>query len=162
MDAIKRLFDYKMKAINEMLLNENIIKALVDNTPQFIKNNDPVIYDQDFRDALLYNQVYPYMPVTSLFTESKSYITISLGSVNSLSSYFSDGYIRIYVICHRSLINTKSGQRHGFIANEIDSMIFHTSGFGIGKINKKRIEEVMIEKDYIGVALQYHITDFSI
>lgn len=162
MDAISRLFEYKTKALNEMLLNANIIKALVDDTPKFMDNSDSQLNNQDFRDGLLYKQVYPYMPVTSTFNEAKSYITISLGNHKSISSSISDGWIRIYVICHIDLVKTESGQRHGFISNEIDNMMFNTRGFGIGKINEKRMEEIVIGTDYIGVSLQYHITDFAI
>jgi hypothetical protein len=144
-----------------MLLNENIIKALIDNTPHFIDNVNPQLNDQNFRDSLLYKQLYPYMPVTTTFKEEKSYITVSLGIVDSSSASITNGWIRIYVICHMGLVQTESGQRHGFIANEIDNMMFSTSGFGIGKISDKRIEEIIIGTDYIGVFLQYHITDFA-
>ena len=145
-----------------MLLNANIIKALADNTPQFIDNTDPQLNNQTFRDSLLYKQLYPTMPVTSYFDEAKSYITISLGMFDSSGTYINDGKIRIYVICHKDLLRTESGQRHGFIANEIDNMMYLTRGFGIGKINKKVLEEVTIGTDYIGVLLQYNITDFAI
>lgn len=164
MDATLRLFEYKTDAINKILLNANIIKALVDISPQFINNTDEQLNDQNFRDSLLYQQVYPYAPVTAQFTDAKSYINVSLGIINSIpsKSYTVDGYIKIYVSCHKDLIKTNSGQRHGFLANEIDNMMFHTNGFGIGKITEKRIEEVLMATDHIGVYMQYHITDFAI
>lgn len=160
MNSVSRLFEYKTKAINEILLNDNIIKALSDNTPQFIDNTDETILDN--RDNLLYQQVYPYLPVTSQFTDAKSYITISLGSFNSSSSQMLDGWIRIHVLCHKSLVKTDNGQRHGFIANEINNIMFNTRGFGIGKLSEKRMEEIQIGTDYIGAFLNYHITDFAI
>jgi hypothetical protein len=162
MDATLRLFEYKTTAINKMLLNANIIKALVDTSPQFKNNTDEQLNNQAFRDSLLYKQVYPYSPITSQFVDAKSYINVSLGIVNSSKSYIVDGNIRIFVSCHKDLLSTNSGQRHGFIANEIDNMMFHSDGFGIGKIKDKRIEELVMATDYIGVSMLYHITDFSI
>jgi hypothetical protein len=162
MDAIIRLFEYKTKALNEMLKNVNIAKALIDNTPQFMNNSDSQILDQDFRDGLLYQQLYPYMPVTSQFTDAKSYITIALSGFKANNSSTTDGWIKIFVICHKNLVKTDNGQRHGFIANEIDNMMYNTRGFGIGKINEKRMDETIVGNDYISVFLQYHITDFAI
>jgi hypothetical protein len=162
MDSTIRLFEYKTKALNQMLLNSNIIKALIDNTEDFMDNIDPLIDNQDFRDSLLYSKIFPYMPITSKFTESTSYITMSLGAFDSQTSVIVNGLLKIYVICHLDVVKTQSGQRHGFIANEIDNMMFRTNGFGIGKISGKRIEEITIDDKYIGVFLQYQISDFSL
>lgn len=162
MNSTKNLFDYKTKAINKILQNDNIIKALIDDAPQFLDNLDTNILTQNYRDNLLYKQVYPYLPVTSVFKDAKSYITLSLGIFKSSEYAILSGQLRINVICHMDLIQTENGQRHGFIANEIDNMMFNTNGFGIGKLGDKRIEEIIVGSDHIGVAMQYNITDFAI
>jgi hypothetical protein len=160
MDAIKNLFEYKTKAINEIILNNNIVKALSDNTPNFYDNSDQSILNN--RDDLLYKHIYPYLPVTSHFVEAKSYITLSLEGFDSFSSSINEGWLSVYIISHWSLIKTDNGQRHGFIANEIDNMIYNTRGFGLGKVGKKRMGELQIGSDFIGVVLKYQITDFAV
>lgn len=162
MNVIKMIFDYKIKALNQIILNDNIVKVLSDNTPQFYDNTDQSILDN--RDSLIYTLIYPYMPVTSQLVDAHSYITLSLGEFDSDDNSTQNGWIELYIICHKSLISTEVGQRHGFIANEIDNMIYNTRGFGIGRIVRRKFGEFHLgsEKDFVGVNLRYYITDFSI
>lgn len=143
-------------------MNDSIVKALADKTPQFYDNSDSSILAN--RDQLIYTQLYPYMPVTSTFVDAQSYITISLGKFKAENMSVHSGWVDIYVISHRQVLSTEIGDRNGFLVDEIDEMMFATRGFGIGKIADRDFGEFNLgsEKDYIGATVRYYLTDFSL
>ena len=164
MGLIGRLFNYKSKVVEKVISNEDVIKALIDNSPDFIDSAIPVDFD---KDSLIDSQVYSYVPTMTILNDAQSYVFVSTGKTISKSGKdYVIGELTITVLCPNAseVMKTYSGERTGFIGDKIDEMIFQTRGFGLGEIGKRSTEEFTVDSEskFVGMIIKYEFTDFSV
>lgn len=139
-----------------LLTNEKIIKAIVNNNSNFLDNPSP-----DNIMALLYNNIYPYKHTFDMIDEVKTFITMDFGEYKYVNNKFQSGLVKFYTFSHKSIIRTDYGLRYDFILNEINNLF--NKEYGIGAFNLTLVTggDFQVNHDYFGSWATYKFTDFQ-
>ncbi|GAV11289.1 hypothetical protein [Paenibacillus sp. NAIST15-1] len=157
MTRLCELSTMKTEIMTRIISNKNLCKALYYNDPDFldkIEINDPY--------SLLYDRVFPYRRVPEVEDEAKTFINLSLSRFRKIDNSFKDGLITIFVITHTDLVRTDYGiLRYDYIINEIDELFNQKRGLGIGKLEFAGMDELYVNKKFIGISVSYKPVDFN-
>ena len=152
----KHLKEYKNKVLQKLIENENIAKAVGNNSANFlsVEIDDP--YD------LLYKNIYPYTHVPETNEEEKTFITISFRDFRYVNRKFVAGRIKFNVFTHlKGLMRTNEGLRTDFIISEICEMFNESNEFGIGKLQFDIMDEYYVDTKFSGHYIQFINVDFN-
>jgi len=152
---------YKNNIALKLITNEKIIKALINNTRDFLKPPLPKNFDPT---SLIYTQIFPWKTIPSISSEVKSYITMSFGDYRYLNNVFKSGKIYFYIFMHRTLIPTDYGLRYDYILSEIDSMFNKSNDSNMGAFRFQLSNgggDFQINNDYFGIVMPYTFVDFQ-
>ena len=157
MSRFKELSEYKNNILIKLISNENLIKALTNNTPDFL--DQPLISDTA---STIYSEIWPYRYVPDISDSAKTYLTMAFTGYRKLGNQYKSGNIFFYVFCHKSLVRTNYGfLRYDYIAGLVDEMFSEERGFGLGKLEFSSMDDIMINDDYMGISLGYKIVEFK-
>jgi hypothetical protein len=155
MSRFSELSEYKSKFLREIILNDNIAKALVNNQSNFLD------YEVEDPFSLIYSQVFPYQKIPTVTTDQKTYITMTFGGYRLINTTFKSGFITFYVFTHNELQRTDYGVlRTDYILNQIDT-IFNEYNVGVGTLNFYAMDDIPINDTYIGAVIKYKVVDFN-
>lgn len=153
----KELSEYKNNILIKLITNENLIKALTNNTPDFL--DQPLIPDVT---TTIYSEIWPYRYVPNISDSAKVYLTMAFTNYKKLGNQYKSGNIYFYVFCHKSLVRTDYGcLRYDYIAEELDTMFSEERGYGLGKLEFASMDDILIGDNYVGVVISYRIVEFK-
>lgn len=129
----QEIIEYKLTAMNAVINNENIVKA--------INAKEPSGECMEAGD-LFYSHIFPFAYIPETLDTAGCYITfeISMPSVSTVNYFFKDVLLTITIICHQAMMQMKEDEplgstgatRTDFIAVEIDKLFNKTMGI-VGK-----------------------------
>jgi len=152
------LTDYKNNIIYKLITNENLLKALVINSKDFLNYNLP----NDFiPSSLIYSQIFPYQYTINIQDNPLNYITMSFGNYKYINNSFKSGLLNIYIFSHSSLIETEYGLRYDYMLDQIDSMFNKKKDVGDFSLELYSGGDFKINDDYFGCVISYKFIDFS-
>jgi hypothetical protein len=109
-----------------------------------------------------YKHIYPYRFVPQAETDKSTFITLSFRNYKKVNVTYKFGYVCIYIITHRDLIETDyEFLRYDYIAAEVDTLMNQQRGLGIGKTEFEEMDEFIVNEQYMGVYLKYKIYEFN-
>jgi len=159
----KELKYYKDNIMLKLLDNDNLVKALVNTSVNFLDVTLPVGFDNE---SLKYTQIYPYKKATSKIEGIKSYITMAFDNFRPVdkSKEIKSGRIVFFIIVHEDLMVTNKGLRTDYILSEIDGIFNDLHGIGIGGIELIDAGDFSLGEasNYMSICVMYKITDFQI
>jgi len=153
-----KLTEYKNNIIFKLIINENLIKALINHDSDFINQLLP---DNFQPISLIYSQIFPYRFVPSIETEPKCFITMSFSNYKYINNIFKSGICSFYIICHKSLICTDIGLRYDYILDQIDTMFNNKKDVGSFNLILDNGGDLFINDNYFGSMISYKFTDFQ-
>lgn len=158
--AGKAIKDYKSAISNKLIEDENLLKALVNNSSDFLSVPLPISPEESF-----YDYIYPYRKVDGILTDTKSYITMDFkGFKPNSANYLYSGYVNFYILCHESLVRTDYGQqRYDYIVDRIRNLFDHNKEIvGFGECIVTLIDDITSEDGkYFGSLCQIKINDIK-
>lgn len=125
----QEIIEYKLTAMNAVVNNENIVKAIHAKDPsgELLEPGD-----------LYYSHIFPFAYIPETLDTAGCYITfeISMPSVSTVNYFFKDVLLTITIICHQAMMQMKEDEplgstgatRTDFIAVEIDKLFNKTTG----------------------------------
>jgi len=144
----------------KLIENQDILKCLVNNQPNFLDYPLPSNFDPY---SLIYTQIFPYRYVPDIQTEPKTFITMRFNySPNGVT--FKNGSIYFYIITHQSLIRTDYGMlRYDFLINKIDEVFNLSRDIGIGKLPFYDMSDFLVDNEgkWLGAYIAYKSTEFQ-
>lgn len=159
-DNFKSLFWDKLKIMNRLKSNTDLVKCLLSNDPAF-KTYSPA---QDEIDGLDFSHIYPCPYTIGTNQEAKSIITMTFSYRKSATSQFwKNGYISICCYCHKDLVQTKYGiLRYDFMLQRVNDVLFNTrESTWVGKLGFSEMDDIVMagNTDYIGTMITYTSTE---
>ena len=159
MGQFAQLTEYKNNILYKLITNENLLKALVINSEDFLNHNLP----NDFNTAsLIHSQIFPYQYSIDIQDTPLSYITMSFGNYKYINNSFKSGLLNIYIFSHTSLIKTDYGLRYDYILDQIDSMFNKKKDVGSFNLELNTGGDFKVNDDYFGCVISYKFIDFQI
>ncbi|MNW57367.1 hypothetical protein D3C74_351650 [compost metagenome] len=160
MARLDEITEHKNTILQRLVGNQEICKAVFYQDKNFLSKPDVK------PKQVIYNNIYPfnYIPPTSeAVGTAKSYITISLTDYSkSKNSKFKVGQLIVRVFTHKDLFVTDEGAlRPDFIVQRIDELLNEQRGIGIGELEFTRLQEIMINQDYLGLMVTYRPVNFN-
>ncbi len=159
MSHFLELTQYKNNIAYKLIANEDLVKALVNNTSDFLNQSLPNNYDPT---SLIYTQIFPWRVNPSTETIPKSYITMSFGNFKYINNCFKSGIVTFYIFMHKSLIPTDVGLRYDYILSEVD-LLFNKNSENVGAFNFELSNgggDFQVNDDYFGTMMPYRFVDF--
>lgn len=158
MSRLKDLSNDKVTIMMRILSSQNLCKAIKYNDSNFL--DKPDIADPS---ELIYVNVFPYKRIPhDEDTTSKTYITMSFQQYKPVGNYFKSGVIYLNAIVNLDNMKTDYGMiRTDYIISEIDELINQERGIGIGKTNFYKMDDIVVNKEYIGTTIGYEIYEFN-
>lgn len=157
MARLSEISAMKTKIVTGILNNQNICKAVHHNEANFLDNAD--INDSY---SLMYERVFPYRRIPEVDEESRTCISLAFNRFRKINNSFKEGLITIYIVTHIDLVKTNYGAlRYDFIANEIDELFNQSRGFGIGQLEFSGMDDLYVNKKFIGMSISYRPVDFN-
>ena len=157
MSRFKELGEYKNKIMMCLLSNQNIVKALTYNTPDF--STKP---DVDDPSSLIYNNIFPYKNIPLTQNEQKTFITMCFSDYRKTGRSFKIGYIDFYIFTHFNLMPTDLGiLRTDYILSEIDDLFNEYTDLGIGRLMFDKMNEFQINEYFSGYIISYKDTSYN-
>lgn len=154
---LKELSDYKNKIISAMISNDNLIKAISNNSEDFL--DQPIVSDVT---STIYKNIFPYKYIPTTQTQASTYITMSFNNFSSRGREFKVGNIYFYVICHNSLLRTSYGcLRYDYIANQLDEIFNNNENISIGDFQFDSMSDLQVNENYMGCWLCYKAMSFN-
>jgi len=154
---LKELSDYKNKIISKIIDNENLVKALSNNTEDFL--DQPLISDVT---SIIYKNVFPYKYIPSAQETASSYITMAFTNFSPQNREFKVGNIYFYIICHNNLLKTNYGcLRYDYIVNLIDEIFNDTGNISIGDFKFDSMSDFQVDSNHIGCWICYEARSFN-
>lgn len=158
MSRFTELGTNKTTILMKLINNEDIVKCLVNNQPNFLDVPLPVNFDVT---SLIYNSIYPYKFIPQIQTSPSTFITMSFYYKPNGMTY-KNGSIYYYIITHNSLIQTSySSLRYDMLVNYIDEMMNSSRDIGIGKLPFYDMGDIQVNENYCGAYLGYKTTEFQ-
>jgi hypothetical protein len=151
----KTFFDYKEIILTKVIQNENLLKALTINCPNFL--DKPLAISPN---EAIYQYIYPYAVHPDTLTEEKSIITMRFSDFNYDGVKFKEGRVYFYTICHESIIITEYGNRFDYIYNQLFLTLNDSTDLGVGKAKIINTSDLSINKQYMGNVCCLEISDF--
>lgn len=152
----------KIDFMSQIIRNENISKALLYNTENFLDGE----FDTSQSKNLIYTQIFPYQRIPDINDEAKTFISMSFNYGESKSSeYYKWAFVTFYIFCHKSLIKTKYNiTRYDFIIDELDYLIGSSKSENwIGNMEFVGAKDGIFDEkgNYYGVEISYQNVGFS-
>ena len=149
------------KVFTELLQNENIIKALVVESENFL---DTTLTEQQQQyiqtpRLLIRNYVYPYKKMFDTTTDNKTIITTEFSNFKKHGKNYRNGMVTFYILTPISLENTIYGIRHDYIGDEMETIFNNTT---IGEFNFESRGDIDVGDRYVGHYVSFDITEFHI
>ena len=161
MAHFENLSNNKQNFIQQFLDDENLVKCLANNQPDFLN------YEVPDKSSLIYNHIYPckYIPQTN--ETAKAFIAIGFRYDPSASSsrYYRTSYVTFYIFCHSSLIHTSYGAlRYDYALQRVDAIMnCSRSKEWIGQMEFDNAEDDILDSkgEYVGICVSYRSGEIS-
>jgi hypothetical protein len=151
------LSEQKVTTMMRLIDNKELVKAVHYDAADFLEQPD--ISDPSI---LIYNHIYPYRYIPDVLDTAKTFITMSFRGYKPVNSYYKSGLIYLSVITHKDLIKTAYGSlRYDFIVQKIDEVMNNKEGLGMGNTQFHDMDEIFINKSFMGMYVAYKLYDFS-
>ena len=155
-DNFQSLSRGKLEFIEHMLDNDELVKCLVSNAPDFL--NHPVTEEE--RAGLVWNNIFPCLYNVDVAESVKSYVTMGFAyDRDEGSAIFKNGTVTFYIFCHKDLVRTDYGVlRYDFILQRIDQIMNNKrSESWIGRMIFDSAEDIAVDSDgnYVGMLVRY-------
>lgn len=111
--------------------------------------------------SLLYQYVFPYPRVIDRIEDEHTFITSRISVPKVRNKTFKELTLYIYVFTHQNLIRTPEGLRTDLIAEEIEKLFNGSLDFGLGHVELESIDDFSPANRYIGLVMQYSVSDFN-
>jgi len=158
MSRFAELGTNKFIILMKLIENEELVKCLINNQPNFLDSPLPEGFDPS---SCIYDFIYPYRYIPTVQTEPKTFITMSF-SYKPDGMTFKNGSIYFYIITHNSLLRTDYGVlRYDFLVNKIDEVFNSSRNIGVGKLPFYEMGDIPINENYSGIYLAYKTTELQ-
>lgn len=155
------LTDIKNKIMAEILNNQNILKALIIDSPDFLTQT-PTEKQLELLNnptKLIRERIFPYIKTLDATTDSKPYITTRYINFIKSNMKYRSGVIYFYVLIPICLEKTDYGIRYDFIIDELEKSFSETS-IGDLEVGTRGDIEVDDSSGYIGSCINFKVIDF--
>lgn len=148
----------KTTILLRLIENQNIVKCLVNNQPNFL--DIPLLNDFDVT-SLIYNNIFPYRFVPTIQSDPKTFITMKF-SYKPDGTTYKFGSIVFYIFTHNSLLKTDYGSlRYDLLLNYVDDTFNATRGLGYGKLSFYDMDDFVVNENYSGVYIVYKLLELQ-
>lgn len=159
---VGQTFGYmRNKIFTELLQNENIIKALVVESENFLDTELTEEQQKYIKNPrlLIRNYVYPYKKMFDTTTETKTIITSEFTNFKKFGKNYRNGLVTFYILTPISVENTAYGIRYDYIGDEIETVFNNTT---IGEFSFDSRGDIDVGDRYVGHYVSFDITEFHI
>lgn len=161
MTIISRLEDLSKDKVTVMLRileHEGLRRALFYNHRDFLDESRPL----PTVDDLIYKRIFPYRFLPDTVNDVGTFITMSFRGYRPSKSYYKSGNIYLNAICHIDDIQTDYGfLKYDYICSELDKLMNHEHGIGIGKTNFTDMDEIYVNDKFQGQYVAYKLYEFN-
>ncbi len=141
--------------LQEFLNNDNLVKALMFDVPDFLSKSIPSDFD---RTSLLYDRVWPFRYIPEIQDDKKSLITTHwhFQAYDRGDTYKIAG-VTFFVIVHFDLIRIDDGLRTDFLIAEIEHSRKRSSLIGTSKLKFQDMEDFVADTGgkWLGTRIKY-------
>lgn len=157
MSAFDEVFDIKENALKELISDDNLVNALLNQSLGTPITN---------RTSVLYKNIFPYKKaMDETLTDKTCFITMEYSAFGLSQTKFKEASLVFYIIVHEDLMKMSLGNRNvvrtDFLAHRIDALFNNTRGFGIGRLQFGGMKTVEMPTNWEGLALYYNTIDFN-
>ncbi len=155
------LTDIKNRVMAEILKNQNILKALIIDSPDFLTHSPSTAQKSLLSNPqrLIRKQIFPYVKTMMPTTEDIPYITTRFVSFTKTKMQYRNGIVFFYVLIPMCFENTDYGIRYDFILDELEKT-FCNSGIGDLEVGSRNDIEFADKCNYIGGCVSFKVIDF--
>lgn len=157
-DNFNSLSKDKIEFAKRIINDEQLAKCLLSNERNFLD----IDIDEENRDKLIWEQVFPYRFVPSVDQKAQSYITMAFKY--NRQSIWKLGTITFYLFCHKNIVRTDYGVlRYDFMLQRLNEIVNDTRfDTWLGKVQLIDMDEINIDDkgNFIGLMVRYKITEF--
>ena len=158
MSRFSELGTNKFTILMKLIENEELVKCLINNQPNFLDNPFPEGFDPS---SCIYDSIYPYKYIPTIQTEPKTFITMSF-SYKPDGSKFKNASVRFYIMCHNSLLKTDYGSlRYDMLLNYIDKTFNQFNELQSSKLQFYDMDDFVVNENYSGIYIIYKSTSFQ-
>lgn len=150
--------EIRNKILNVLTENEDIVKCLKYNTPDFL--DKPLDFEPK---ELVYKNIFPYMRVPDVSETENTFITMLFKNFKLMDNgHYRIGSIWIYVITHKNLMRTNYGLlRSDFLLNKIDTLLNGSRDFGLGRLKSDDMSDMYFNDNFSGCCVIYTPLSFN-
>lgn len=154
------LTELKNKTIVKIISDEELVKALVINTENFLDTNPTNEQNNLLQSpsSLIRTQIFPYKSISLPVEAEKTYITSAFVNFRKVSNVYKNGIVYFYVIIPRKLEKTNYGIRYDFICDKLEQL-FENGNIGEFELDDRGDFEVG-NLNYLGHYIRFKIKDF--
>lgn len=154
MSRLKEIVSYKNTVIQQLVGNQDVIKAVYYRDQNFLDKPDVS------PESVIYSNIYPYNFIpdeSENISEAKTYITVyTTGFRKAGGVHFNASKLVIDVFCNRDLFRTDYGfLRTDYIASEIHELLEGKRGIGIGQLEFMSMDHLFVNTMYTGYQMIY-------
>ncbi len=154
--VLKDIGSCKQQLISAFINNDDICELLFDKKP----------YTETDAEKLMYKQVFPYLYIDDVQTESTTYLCIEVDIPRQASNTIKELEINVWAYCHKNIMKYAKkgyyGTRADILSDMVEKQIRDSYDFGIGKPELKSVTYFFPGNKYYGRQLVYRVPDFKI
>lgn len=149
----------KIKLLESLYNNDDIVKMLIFNDKDFLEKDLPVDFD---RTSLLYSQIFPYKYSQKIEDDPKTIITTNFVYKKHDNTYKITNFY-LYIITHYTLMSCNYGLRLDRGINIIDEIVNQSRLFGVGRVEFENYYESATDNTYTYplVCIEYKTYEFN-
>jgi hypothetical protein len=152
------LSDYKSTIMEALVTDDDIVKVLLFNDPDFTSKTIP---DGFNRKSLIYSKVFPYLFIPDITAQQSTFITMKFGH-EPFGKTFRHGFIYFYVITHKEIVRTNIGKlRYDYAIDKIDEIFNKSRDITIGRLEWEASDDISINKNWFGSFILYKATNLQ-
>lgn len=154
---LDEISEYKTLAIEKILSNQNIVKALKYTSPDFLSKPDVIDPEEQ-----IYETIFPFDFIPELTTTVKACVNISYDNVIQTANGYKRGVLIFSIWNHKNNFKTDFGKtRVDFIIEELDKTFNKARGFGIGELQFRELKGAVLNSTFTGYQLKYTPVEFN-
>lgn len=154
MKEFKKLNTKLMDVCNRLIDSQELCKLIsVDNESPL---SAPDIINPE---SLIKKRIYPAYVNPETITDSRSQISVYFDNIKGSSS-FKGVVLCFMIVSHHSLKFIEGGSRVYEIFDTLMDLFDKSEGFGLGKMELELGKLTIANKDYDGMVMMFHITEF--
>ena len=154
--VLKDIGSCKQRLLSGFINDDDICELLFDKKS----------YTEDDVEKLVYTQIFPYLYIDDVQTQSVTYLCFEINIPSCTSSTIKDLEIIIWACCHKDIISYSKkgyyGTKVDILADMVERRIRESYDFGIGKPELVSVTNFFPNNKYYGRQLVYSVPEFKV